>query len=327
MGKIKTINGLMKYMRDKHHISIEGANDKKKLMNIGYYHGYKGYRYIKNPSNRLQFNEFNELIAIINFDNNTKAILYPQVMFIETALKSYVLEVIVKMGKTDNFSKVYGELMTEYKAFNSQSDVYKREYKKRLDTYNIIQNEIANAYGHDSQIISHYLKKDESIPIWAIFEILTLGQFGNFVSTLNKNCRLAISKELRLNSAFDSDGKMTESVIFALKDLRNSIAHNNVIFDTRFKNRNISQSLIKAIERDTLIQGITFSSITDYIILVIYMLKKFGKSKTEIKRLVWEYHKCIENLRCSINLSIFSQIILTNDINKLKQLKIFIQKK
>ena len=45
--KVKTTNALMKYLREQHNISIDGSKDKKNLRNIGYYHGYKGYRYIK----------------------------------------------------------------------------------------------------------------------------------------------------------------------------------------------------------------------------------------------------------------------------------------
>ena len=38
MNTIKSINGLMKYLREKHKIQIEGSKDKIKLKNIGYYH-------------------------------------------------------------------------------------------------------------------------------------------------------------------------------------------------------------------------------------------------------------------------------------------------
>ena len=94
-------------------------------------------------------------------------------MFIETALKSYVLEIIIQNGKTENFSQIYANLKTDYKSYSNQSDRYKNAYKKRLDTYNRIQN---------------------------------------------------------------------------------AIAHNNVIFDTRFRNININTTLLKSLCRDTNIQ-------------------------------------------------------------------------
>jgi len=50
--KVRTTNALMKYLREKHNISIEGTKDKKNLRNIGYYHGYKGY------ANRNDFKKY-----------------------------------------------------------------------------------------------------------------------------------------------------------------------------------------------------------------------------------------------------------------------------
>ena len=47
----KTTDSLMRYLRDVKGIAITGSIQKRKLMNIGYYHGYKGYRYINKASN------------------------------------------------------------------------------------------------------------------------------------------------------------------------------------------------------------------------------------------------------------------------------------
>ena len=76
----KTTDSLMRYLRDKKGIAISGSEQKRKLMNIGNYHGYKGSRYIT---------------AVYEFDAQLKALFYPFVMQIETALKNYVLETVV----------------------------------------------------------------------------------------------------------------------------------------------------------------------------------------------------------------------------------------
>ena len=47
MGDVKTINSLMAYLREENAINIKGSLHKRKLRNLGYYHGYKGYRFIK----------------------------------------------------------------------------------------------------------------------------------------------------------------------------------------------------------------------------------------------------------------------------------------
>lgn len=327
MRQVKSINGLMKYLRKKHNININGSLDKQHLKSVGYYHGYKGYRYIKKPSNKLNFSNFDELMAIIDFDNKVKALLYPQVMFIETAIKSYSLEIIIQEGKTENFSEIYANLMTDYKSYSTQSKNYKIAYKKRLDTFNRIQNVIANSYASDNNIVSHYLKKDESIPIWAIFEIITLGEFGNLISTFNLKTRQNISKDIGFNIAFDSSGKLVENIILAIKDLRNAIAHNNVIFDTRFKKRSISKTLQKVIIQETNVQSILFTSITDYLILIVYILKNLKKTNTELTKLINDFLKLACELKSNVPKNIYNQIILTDDKNKLNDLKKFIKNK
>ena len=42
----KTTDGLMRHLRD-NGIAISGSAQKRQLINTGYYHGYKGYRFFK----------------------------------------------------------------------------------------------------------------------------------------------------------------------------------------------------------------------------------------------------------------------------------------
>ena len=49
--KPKSVNALMAHMRDEKNIEIKGSSQKRKLRNMGYFHGYKGYRYCNSPDN------------------------------------------------------------------------------------------------------------------------------------------------------------------------------------------------------------------------------------------------------------------------------------
>ena len=71
---VKSINALMKYLRDNKNIEINGSAKKKHLRNIGYYHGYKGYRFYSQSNNLLNYSNFNELMSVYQFDMNIKAI-------------------------------------------------------------------------------------------------------------------------------------------------------------------------------------------------------------------------------------------------------------
>lgn len=325
MKYVKTIDALMKYLRETHNMNIGGSAQKRKLRNLGYYHGYKGYRFIKTPNNKISFTDFDELMAIANFDIRLKTLIYPQIMFIETALKNYVLEQILLKSKTDNFNKIYNEILTDYRAYKSDSVKYKRAMTRRLSLYNKVYSSITRDFDNDKQVIKHFFMKDKSLPIWAIFEILSLGEFGNFVSCLNKNVKISISKELKFPVQFDSDGSLTEKIVFTLKDLRNAVAHNDIVFDTRFKNAQIDKRLSNAINIDTSIRDISFKTITDYIILIAYVLKKLCVNKSEILKFLMDYKKIVESLRKEIPIDIFNKIIFTDFQPKYNSLIKFIK--
>ena len=181
----KSVDGLMRYLRDKKGISISGSTQKRKLRNVGYYHGYKGFRFIGKSTNAIPYTDFKELMAIYEFDMQLKSLLYPQLMFIETALKNYVLEEIFARSKVDG-------------------------------------------------------------------------------------------------------------------------------------------ALSACLEIQTGIRNITFKSITDYIILVAYLLKRFGVPKGEIKRFISKFQDAIETLRKQVPINVFAKIVLTDTRNKLQGLQKFI---
>lgn len=90
----RSINSLMKHLRN-NGIAIRGSSQKRKLKNIGYYHGYKGFRFAGESSNRLPINDFSQIALLYSMDMQIKTLMYPHVMAIETALKNYTLEAVL----------------------------------------------------------------------------------------------------------------------------------------------------------------------------------------------------------------------------------------
>ena len=121
--KPKSINALMAYMRDEKGLSISGSSDKKKLRYMGYFHGYKGYRFHNNPANTYAFNSFDEVQAIYDFDMAIKTMFYPEIMFLETA-------------ESKRFANIYAKLLTDYKAYPIGSNDYKKAINKRMNLRN-----------------------------------------------------------------------------------------------------------------------------------------------------------------------------------------------
>ena len=329
----KTTDALMRYLREEKGISISGSSQKRKLMNIGYYHGYKGYRFFKSSHKKLPFVSYAEIYATIQYDAQLKALFYPYVMQIETALKSYVLEVVVSQVNSDSFIDVYNKLLDNYKAFSTAGSVYsdfkqrkkaedkfKYELKRRLDLRNRIYKVQTDAFGNGNKIAEHYLNNDMNLPIWAIYELLSLGEFGHFVSCLNFPCRQAISSKLGIRASDDSNALLPQRLIYVIKDLRNAIAHNDVVFDTRFRTNKIDRQVCNA----TNVPNLNFETITDYLVLIVYLLSLLRISKNDSKRLISSYIECTERLRKAIPANVYSQIIRTDNSSKVVALRKFI---
>lgn len=322
--KVKTTNALMKYLRDTHNISIGDSKDKRNLINIGYYHGYKGYRYINNPQNRIKITDFNEIVSIVEFDSKLKSLLYSQIMQIETISKNIVLQLLVEEYKTDEFNEIYENGMTDYRT--ATGDEYKKRMKHRLSVQNNIYSSLSRSYNNNNKIVSHFYSKDKHVPIWGIFEIITLGIFADLIKSLELNVRTKIDNEMKINIAFDTNAKFPEKIMYLIKSLRNSIAHNDVVFDVRFKDGKIDTRLCKYLENEISSVNIDFSTITDYILIISLLLKKYGISKTEINKFINDYEKIIEDFRNKIPYNIYSQVIHTDTKTKLNNLKKYIKK-
>ena len=318
-----SIYQLMKYLRKTHNISVK-SNQAQALRNIGYYHGFKGYRFIGKDTQKIAFTSLDEVIALNKYDMQLKTILYPKVMFLENALKSYAIEALLQDSKSENWDTIYGKSITAYKAHTRGSKAYTSEYTKRMNLRGKINSALVRDYKKRS-VVSHFFDKDASIPIWAIFETLTLGEFGTLFDCSNQNVKAYVSNVIHLPSHYNNES-ITKSFIFTLKDLRNAIAHNNVIFDTRFNTTSINRTLISMLENETKIQNIDFKYMDAYIIIITYFLRKMGETKTSCKQFVATYEQQTEYLRKKLPGSICNRIIGTQHRQNMIQLQKFISR-
>ncbi len=318
--KPQNIDSLMKNMQDNKSINISGDAQKKALRFIGYFHGYKGYRYCNSPASRLPYTNFDQLQAVYDFDMRIKSVFYPKIMFLETAIKNYALEEILKECNSDSFVDIYAAALNDYKTFSVGSKEYTEAFKKRMSVRNQVYSTISRDYGKNN-IIKHYYDKDMLLPIWAIFELLSLGDFGNFLSSCNANIRRNTSASVGIKSSVDSDGKLLTSIVFTLKDLRNAVAHNNTIFDTRFKTGSVNGRISNYITAETGVRNINFNSITDYVILVSFMCKLLKCNKSDIMSFIDLFEAAYEDLRKAIPTGIYSKIIYTDTRAKLNAIK------
>ena len=308
----KTTDGLMRHLRD-NGIAISGSAQKRQLLNTGYFHGYKGYRFFKNASNQLPFTTYNEVYATIQYDSALKNLLYGKMMFIETAVKNIALEGILFNANSESIQDMYDKVVSGYK--NAPSH-YSPEQKKKLqqnklNLQNSIQSSLANAYRKNNPKITHFYNNVgySDVPIWALFEIMTMGDFGYLLSCLTYDVRDDISRRIGLNLSSDTDRQLIFKYIYTLKDLRNAIAHNSVVFDTRFRNIDPTPAMKQCLISEIGLPYVNFKTIGDYVILMCYYLKMLHVPKTEIKAFIRDFEKSTSDYGASVNPSVAHTVI------------------
>jgi abortive infection bacteriophage resistance protein len=321
LDKPKTINALMRHLRDDCNLSISGSIQKRQLVNYGYYHGYKGYRFYKSRDNIIQYTDFNQLIAVIDYDNKLKSIFYSDIMFLETALKNIVIDEIVSDMGSASFDEIYRKKMSD--AVND-----KKLRLRRLRLRDRIYANLSKKYSDKNVMIEHfYDDKGTDVPLWAIFEITPLGDFAYFVSCLDELTRKRLLEKLDLRGSNDTNNQLLSNILYTIKGFRNSVAHNDIIFDTRFKDRGDNKNVTSWLTMETGIMRLEFNYLTDYLILICCLLKKVEGGTDRSERLRLQYTGCINEIYEKLPRNIYDKIVSTEAKPKLEELNKYIKSK
>lgn len=317
--KAKTINGLMIHLRDDCNININGGKEKLQLTQYGYYHGYKGYRFYKKRNNTIPYTNFSEIVAVIEYDNALKKLVYPALMFIEMAIKNYSLEQIVPGMKGKSIDDIYKTKMDDALS-NSKLRL------KRLKLRDKIHSMLSTSYSHDSSMVSHFYNRGQEVPIWGIFEIMMLGDFADFLQCLNQEFREKISIALDMKVSYDTNYQLVSNALFTIKSLRNATAHNNIAFDARFNDRAANKNIVKWVQSETGINNVSFDYFSDYIALILCLLKHVQYPKKKLVRFLKEYEDCINDLYKALPLPIYNKIVATGIKGKIAKLNTYVKK-
>ncbi len=319
----KTTDDLMQHLRDSG-IAINGSKQKQQLINTGYFHGYKGYRFFKNAQKRLPFVSYDEIYATIQYDSNLKSLIYGKMMYIETAVKNIALESILINASSESIQDMYDKVVSGYNnAPVSATTEQKRKMQQcKLNLQNTIQSSLAYAYKKNNNKITHFYNNVgySDVPVWALFEIMTMGEFGYLLSCLKYDVRDYISKRLGFNVSCDTNREL----IYKLKDLRNAVAHNAVVFDTRFRNIDPDNAMRKCLQLDIGLPYINFKTIGDYIILMSYYMKLLKVPDIENKEFISNFEKVTKSYKDAVNSNVATIVIHPDLVARMNILKKFL---
>lgn len=321
----KTTDGLMRHLRE-NGIYIHGSTQKRQLRNTGYFHGYKGYRFFKKSCHRIPFTTYEEVYATIKYDSQLKSLFYEKIMFIETAVKSIALESIMAQSNSESIQDMYKNVVSGYNnaPIDATPKMKRALQEKKLRLESMIQSYLSHAYKEDNPRITHFYNNMSysGVPLWALFEIMTLGDFGFLLSCLNFDTRNAISAALGMNiGAIDTNRELIYKYIYTIKDLRNAIAHNSVIFDTRFRKIDPTPAMKRCLEQEFNLPYVNFKTLGDYLILICYYLKLLKVPKKEIKSFIRDFEHITTNYIKAVNSNVSSMVIHPDLESKLQLLK------
>lgn len=314
VSDFKSLNALMRHIRDDAGLPIRGSADKKSLAEVGYFHGYKGYRYAGNHTKRLPYGDFRELKAVIDFDTQLKTLFYPVLMKTEMIMKNLALVELLDAAGSSALADLYA-LMPGGK--------WERQ-KKKLEVIHACNETLLSAYRNHNRIVCHYYDSPQgTVPIWALMEVITLGQFGRLLQEMSDHTRSAIAGRWGLRR---NNGGLVPHLVWTVTSLRNCVAHNGVVFDTRFATAEVRRELGQLLARELAFQGaINFRSITDYFLLMAYLAVCLGFPKREVYGLVRQYRSIVDGLRSSVSPAVFDMIVHTDNRAKVDLLELWVR--
>ena len=327
MKKSMSVNSLMKHMRANHGMEdLRGSSRKILLRNMGYFHGYKGFRFARKPQNALSIPSSGTLMDVYSFDSAIKAAIYPEIMFIETAIKNIVLARILESIEDPGLSTFLRQGLRTCRDANGK--VLTGQMKEKLKLKSQLQNIVKQSY--KNTLVKHYVDRDDDAPVWSIFEVMTLWDLTSVCKSLPDETLVKITDDLGIPLA---DTYIVIDIIETIRPLRNSVAHNGAIFDSRFSQRvkypNPDKNLIAVgdlLDNELSIGcRLNFNSIVDYIVLLAYLLTLLTRQKKRSRDFLRKCLRELEKLEDAVGVDTYMKIVGSGDRQKFGFIEGFIK--
>ena len=210
------------FLKEKKNLEIQDEEYAKKILfKTGYFPLINGYKETyKNPITS-QFQDgitFEDIYELYQFDNDLRSIFIKYILMLERNIKSSL---------SYHFCLTYGDMQDDYLDINH----YDYSGKKKIVLQNmlkIIKGQLRN--DSDYVYIRHYMKKYNYVPLWVLFNVLTIGQLSKIYSCQKGRVQIQVCQDfgsIKINEMIKMLAVMTK--------FRNVCAHNDRLFDFRTK--------------------------------------------------------------------------------------------
>lgn len=245
----------------------------KKYSYFALINGYKMPFKSKNGSYKRN-TRFEDIYYLYQYDDNLRHVLMKYLLIVELHIKSLL---------SYSFCKKYGEKQSEYQNATNYNYQDPTLQKSINDLIQELSNRLSNL--NNIAYLKHQDNNHGNVPLWALMKVLTIGNVSKMYGFQQPDIQSEISKE------FDGiHEKDLEVMLDILTRYRNVCAHNERLFDFKYKKRNIrTNKFHKFFHLDK-------SKVKETNLFDVIISLKFLLSEDEFKSMVEEISELINNL-------------------------------
>lgn len=168
-----------------------------------------------------------DIYALYYFDDAMRALILKYILMIEKHMKSLI---------SYSFCAKYGEQQVQYMNVNNfnYNDKMQEEINKLVHKMSYLINHPDNF-----PYIKYQKEKYENVPLWVVMKAMTLGTVSKLYSFLQPEIQAKVSREF----AYINEGMLSQ-MLNLLARVRNVCAHNERLYDYKYKKGTISDTEI-----------------------------------------------------------------------------------
>jgi len=117
-------------------------------------------------------------------------------------------------------------------------------------------------------------------------------------------------------------------LVFAVTELRNAVAHDGAVFDTRFARAKVRKEVGGLLSRELGFEptlSVDFRTITDYPALVVYLCVRLRFAKRDVHQATSAFAALSDELRSQVHRHVFDQIVHSGDRGKVRRIEAWIR--
>lgn len=259
------------------------------LKKLSYFNLINGYKkpFKDDKDDYKSGTRFEDILSLYEFDDKLRRIFLKNILIVEIHMKSLI---------SYHFCEVNGDCQEEYLKIDNYNKQSKYEEQNK-ELISVLENALENS--NRVNYIKHHETKYGNVPLWVLVKALTFGNISKLYSSQKDNVKSSIAMEIPMLHE-----KQIESILDILTRYRNVCAHNERLYDFKYKRKKVRTTKIhkyyKLNEKEYM-----KTNLFDVVIFLKYLL-----SENEFNLFINEVGQAINEL-----------LMATNQIEQSKLLK------